>query len=133
MAQASFVRRDGFTLIEVIVALVLIAGVALAMGAAIGRLSGIAARGGQSLRAAELARARITTVVSDPAYSGMEARYNGTETATSLQGFVRTTAIQRVRQNGVGGLMLDYKIVDVQVTGPGVQQAVTRRAVVAAP
>ena len=132
MANASVVRR-GFTLVEVLVALVLISGVALTMGAAVARLSSSAARDGQALRAVELARERVVRVASDPAYARLETRYNGTETAADLEGFTRTTTIQRILQNQGGGLVLDYKMIDVQVTGPGVTGAVTRRAVVAAP
>lgn len=132
MANASVVR-NGFTLVEVLVALMLISGVALAMGAAVARLSSTAAREGQSMRALELTRERVVRVAGDPAYARLETRYNGTEAAATLAGFTRTTTIQRVLQNGTGGLMLDYKIVDVQVTGPGVRGAVTRRVIVAAP
>jgi prepilin-type N-terminal cleavage/methylation domain-containing protein len=132
MANASNVRR-GFTLVEVLVALVLISGVALMMGAAIARLSGSAARDGQELRAVELARERVARVSGDPAYGALEARYNGTEAAATLGGFTRITTIQRVLTAGVGGAMLDYKTVDVQVTGPGVDGAVSRRIILAAP
>ena len=132
MAETSDVRK-GFTLVEVLVALVLIAGVALAMGGAVGRLSSLSARDGQTLRALELARERVTQIESDPAYARLESRYNGTESGAALDGFTRTTTVQRVLQNGAGGRVLDYKIVDVQVTGPGVEGAVTRRVIVAAP
>jgi prepilin-type N-terminal cleavage/methylation domain-containing protein len=132
MANASVVRK-GFTLVEVLVALVLISGVALTMGSAVARLSSSAARDGQEMRAVELTRERLARVAGDPSYGQLEARYAGTETAAALDGFTRRTTIQRVLQAGTGGAMLDYKLVDVQVTGPGVEGAVTRRIVVAAP
>jgi prepilin-type N-terminal cleavage/methylation domain-containing protein len=125
--------RKGFTLVEVLVALVLISGVALTMGAAVARLSSSAARDGQMMRAVELVRERVVRISGDAAYARLETRYNGTETGAALDGFTRTTAIQRVLQNTAGGLVLDYKIIDVQVTGPGIDGAVARRVIVAAP
>jgi prepilin-type N-terminal cleavage/methylation domain-containing protein len=132
MAHAPVVR-NGFTLVEVLVSLVLIAGVALAMGASVARMSSISARDGQVLRAVELARERTVRISGDPSYARLETRYNGTEAAATLGGFTRTTAIQRVLVNQGGGVMLDYKIIDVQVAGPGLDGAVARRVIVAAP
>lgn len=132
MAKPSVVG-NGFTLVEVVVALMLISGVALTMGASVAKLSSTAARDGQVTRAVELARERVVRVSGDPAYAQLEARYNGTEAPATLNGFTRTTQVQRVLENGTGGLMLDYKVVDVQVTGPGVEGAVSRRVIVAAP
>jgi len=131
MENAPVVRR-GFTLVEVLVALMLISGVALTMGAAVGRLSSSTAHDGQEMRAVELVRERLARVAGDPAYAQLETRYNGTESAATLDGFTRLTRIQRVLQTS-GGSVLDYKTVDVQVTGPGVDGAVSRRIIVAAP
>src|SRR5690606_38479368 len=110
MENAPVVRR-GFTLVEVLVALVLISGVALTMGGAVARLSSSAARDGQEMRAVELVRERLASVAGDPAYAQLESRYNGTETGAALDGFTRRTTIQRILQSVTGAGTLDYKIV----------------------
>jgi prepilin-type N-terminal cleavage/methylation domain-containing protein len=130
MAENQNIRK-GFTLVEVLVALVLISGVAIAMGGAAAKLSSTAARDSRVLTAIEVARDRLNRVTSDPAYARLETRYNGTE--ANVQGFERITTITRVNTPGAGGLTLDYKIVDVVVRGAGLEGAVARRAIVAAP
>jgi len=122
--------RGGFTLVEVLVALVLLAVLATGVAAAAGRLASSAARDGQTLRALDLVGERLAQVASDPSYRQLETRYGGVD---ATEGFTRTTTILRVLQTRTGGRTLDYKVVEVQVTGPGVPVAVRRSITVAAP
>lgn len=125
--------RGGFSLVEVLVALVLLGMLSVGVASAAGRVASGAARDGQTLRALDLARERLTRIASDPTYRQLETRYAGVEAPAALDGFERTTTIVRVLETRTGGRTLDYKRVEVQVTGPGVPVAVRRSITVASP
>lgn len=135
MAQLERLRsRDGFTLVEVIVALMLLSVVALSVGAATGRLASSSALDGQLMTAIDLANERLNRAQGDPSYALLEARHAGTEaTLPSFPGLQRVTTVQRVVQTMPDGRQLDYKIIEVTVTGAGLASPVTRRTIVGAP
>lgn len=126
--------RGGFTLTEVLVAVVLLGLVALATGGATARLASSGARDGQVMMAVDLVDERIERVQSDPSYALLEARWAGAESTLPLHpGFTRSTTITRTLQNLSGGRRLDYKTVEVVVQGPGLGAPVRRTVVVGVP
>lgn len=133
MARNQSAVRGGFSLVEVLVALALLSVLSVGVAAAAGRVASGAARDAQTLHALDLVRERLARVASDPTYRQLETRYAGVEPDTALAGFQRTTTIARVLETRSGGRTLDYKRVEVQVTGPGVATAVRRSITVAAP
>lgn len=135
MAQLERLKsRDGFTLVEVVVALLLLSVVALSVGAATTRLSSSSARDGQVMTAIDLANERLNRAQGDPSYASLEARYAGTEsTLPSFPGLQRVTTVQRVVQAMPDGRQLDYKVIEVTVSGAGLAAPVTRRTIVGAP
>lgn len=112
------------TLIEVMVSLVLLAGVVLGMA---GFVAGFArsSRGSDArLTASDLATERLDEVKRAPVYDSIEAVYAKTETTIpGRAGFTRTTAVTRV---GGASDSLDYKIVTVIVSGPGLDAPVKK-------
>lgn len=126
--------RGGFTLTEVLVAVVLLGLVALATGGATARLASSGARDGQVMMAVDLVDERLERVQSDPSYALLETRWAGTESTLPLHpGFTRSTTIVRTLQNLSGGRRLDYKTVEVVVQGPGLGAPVRRTVVVGVP
>lgn len=125
--------RAGFSLIEIMVALTLLAAVALTMAAATGTMASSTSRDGQILRGLDLVREQIELIKGDPTYRQMESRYTGTEVIPGGEGFTRTTTIRRVVAPGAGTRVLDYKVVEVRVTGPGLLQPVIRTVTIGAP
>jgi prepilin-type N-terminal cleavage/methylation domain-containing protein len=126
--------RQGFTFIEVVVALVILAVAVLGMGASAGMLSRYA--GSTELRAlaVQAVQDQISKVKVDPRYAQLDSLHEGTETdLEGLPGYTRVTEVEWVRETQSSGGVLDYKIVSVVVTGPGLDDAISRRLIVAAP
>lgn len=126
--------RSGFTLVEVVVALVILAVGILGMAASAGRLSRMAATAEREARAMEAVHDRLALVMLHPQYGGLDTLFTATE--TELQGlpdFTRTTEITRVQEPGVDGRVVDYTVIEVVVAGPLLDGPVIRAAVVGAP
>lgn len=124
-------RPNGFTLIEVMVALVLLGFVLLGVQAAITDRM-VRDVGGQEkrARAAQLAMDRIHAVQADPGYYTLAARYAGTETALDgAPGFERTTALS-ITTLSAGR---QFTTVTVTVSAPGVPRPAARTVIVASP
>lgn len=122
--------RSGMTLIEVIVAMVLLAGVLLALGqfsAALARTTGGARL---TATATQLVGDRLETVKGAPRYSAIESLYVATETSLpGFQDFRRQTFVKRV--GGQPTDSIDYKIVTVEVTHPGLSRSVRKSTIIA--
>jgi prepilin-type N-terminal cleavage/methylation domain-containing protein len=124
-------RRHGFTLIEVMIALVILAIVVLGTAQLTAGMVHTVTTSGQQDAAVELAQGRLAQIQADPNYVGLELRYTGSETAfPTLPGFRRQTQV--IHFGGVG-LPNDYKRVTVSVMGPGLRGPVSRTGTVAAP
>ena len=123
--------RRGFTLIEIMIALVILALVVLGMATSTGRFMRVVAESDLQVAAIQLADDRIQTVLMNPNFSAIDTAYAGTETNfPTLPGFTRSTVITLV---GGSGQPTHHKRIVVTVTGPGLPQAVKRSATVAAP
>lgn len=122
--------RAGFTLIEVMIALVILSVVLLGLAGTVGALSVQVARTTSSTEAIQLAESRITHVELNPRYDSLETWYEGEETDVEGTGYDRDTQI--VRWGGPGESM-DHKVITVTVDGRGLVTPVSRTTVVAAP
>lgn len=125
-------RRHGFTLIEVMVALVILLGVVLGIAQLTGTMIHTVATSDRRMAAVELAEDRLTQVRLDPSYDNLESLYNGTESSfTGLPGVTRATVIAHTGGGTLTGP--DYKKITVTVSGPGLLVPVSRTVTVAAP
>lgn len=122
-------RRDGFTLIEIVMAMSILLIVMLTLVTMTGRSVHTTTMSEREQAAIQLATDRTDEVRTNPNYAGLDSIYAGTETNfATLQGFQRVTTVVRTTSGGH-----DYKKITVRVTGPGLTQAVTRTVTVAAP
>jgi prepilin-type N-terminal cleavage/methylation domain-containing protein len=123
--------RNGFTLVEVVVALIVL-GVAL-LGLSL-FVSNMAHSGTDSRMigtANELAADRIETIKSALTYSTLDTRYAGTEsTIPGYSGYTRKTIIRHV--GGGATDSLDYRIVTVLVTNSAMTDTVRKTTIIAA-
>lgn len=127
-------REDGFSLIEVVVALTVLAFVVLGFSAATTTLVRAADPSGGRLTAVELVQSRIREVAMDPDYDRLKSRYEGVETnIPGYPGYRRTTSITRVRDQEPNGQPVDYQRVVVTVEGPGLRSPLRRTITIAAP
>lgn len=122
--------RSGFTLVEVLIALVVLSLMILGLTTATAALVHNATKNDRMTSAIELAEDRIQTMQIEPDYSHIET-YVGTESSfPTLTGFTRQTSVVRV---GGVGLTQDYKRITVIVNGPGLSSPVERSVTVGAP
>jgi prepilin-type N-terminal cleavage/methylation domain-containing protein len=125
-------RRTGFTLVEVMIALVILMVVLLGMARLTAGMTHAVTTGGQQQAAVELAESRVAQIQAEPTYTALESLYVATETNfPTLQGFSRQTII--VRDTGSVTQPHDWKRVTVSVQGPGLLAPVSRTVTRAAP
>lgn len=132
MEERILTRRPdaGFTLIEVMVSMVILAIVLVSFqAAATQRLLGDMKVQDTRNAAVQLAADRIRQVQLDPVYNELTTRYNATEAA--IAGYPGFTRVTTVTQTATGGQ--DYVTVTVEVTRPGLAVPVKRTVVIAAP
>lgn len=124
-------KENGFTLVEVIIAMLIMSTVLLAMVGTTASLIHVVSVADRNASALQLVDSRIERVQMDPNYAGLDSTYAGTESDfPTLPGYVRTTTIV---QFGGSGQAVDYKKVTVTVTGPGLTDPVARTITMAAP
>lgn len=123
--------RNGFTLVEVVVAL-LVLGFAL-LGLAL-FVSNMAHTGSTSQlvgTANELAADRIETIKSWLRYSLLDSRFTATENPVAgYTGYTRQTIIRHI--GGGASDSVDYRIVTVVVTNPAMTDTVRKTTIIAA-
>lgn len=108
--------RAGMTIIEVIVAMTLLTGALLAMGAFIARFAQVTGNTTVRAEANELVADRLEEVKGSMKYATIES-YAKTEPAIPKHpGFARQTLVTHT--GGVPQALYDYKTVTVLVTGP---------------
>ncbi|HVX88696.1 MAG TPA: prepilin-type N-terminal cleavage/methylation domain-containing protein [Gemmatimonadales bacterium] len=120
---------NGFTLIEVVVAIAILGGVALTVGAATGKLVRNSGDDRIATQAAAAAEAQLALVQVWPEYATIDSAFAGTATNTPQTGWTRVTTV--VRTGGTGQAN-DYKKITVTITAPGLSTPVRRSLTVAA-
>lgn len=125
--------RGGFTIVEILLALVLLSFTVMGFQAATGEIIHYAAQSDREAVAVQLVEDRLDLIRLDPDYGQLESRYEATETeAQGYAGLTRTTTIVRTYQAQANGV-LDYLTITVTVTGASLRSPVARTVVVAAP
>jgi prepilin-type N-terminal cleavage/methylation domain-containing protein len=122
--------RLGMTLMEVMVALILLGGVLLSLGkfsAGLARSSGTARL---LATATQLVSDRIGTVKGAPRYSAIESLYVASESQVSgFKDFKRVTTVKRI--GGKASDSIDYKIITVEVSNPSLTKPVRKSTIIA--
>jgi Tfp pilus assembly protein PilV len=117
------------TLIEVLVALVILVGPLLAVAGLSGKLAHAVGESGARNKASQLAMSRLEEVKGATRYADLGALYSGTEYAVpGTPGFRRETFVKRV----VGSTQapVDYTIVTVEVSAAGLKSPIRKTTVV---
>ncbi len=120
---------NGFTLIEVVVAIAILGGVALTVGAATGKLVRNSGDDRIATQAAAAAEAQLALVQVWPEYATIDSAFAGTAADTPQTGWTRVTTVART---GGTGQANDYKKITVTITAPGLLTPVRRSLTVAA-
>lgn len=123
-------QRGGFTLLEVLIAIVMLAFVTLSLMTMNAKMLRSVSDDRLRTLAAASASARLAQVIAWPTYATLEATYAATESNIPQAGLTRTTTIVRT---GGSGQTNDYKRVTVRVSGTGLATTVERTVTIAAP
>ena len=126
-------NRSGFTLVEVVVSLVILAVGILGISTSVSRLSLTSATVEQRAVALQAAQDRISLILLHPRYGELDSLFSATETdLPGLEGFTRTTFITRIQTPGTGGRVVDFTRITVSVDGALLTSPVTQTVMVAA-
>lgn len=113
-------NRSGMTLIEVIVAMMLLTGALIGMGAFLARYANISGNMARRIEANELVADRLEQVKGAIRYSAIDSIYAVTESSIpSHPGLTRQTLVTHT--GGAAPSFYDYKTVTVIVNGPGLK------------
>lgn len=126
-------RRAGMTLVEVILAIVILSGTMLGLGNFARKFQNSNSGSTSKSLASELAAQRIADIQTYRPYSSIVASYNGTsETWTTglYKGFTRAT--RATRCSGCPTATNDYITVTVSVSGNDLTAAITKTMIIAA-
>ena len=123
-------RRSGMSLVEVIVAMMLLVGVVLVLGGFSAQFARATAQTHLVVLANELAASRLDAVRQQPTYTALDSLVRtDTVKADFSQYAVRT---QLLRVGGGVTDSVDYKLVTVTVTHPAMKSTVKKTTAVAA-
>lgn len=123
--------RAGVTLVGVIVALVIVSAAVLGLAGSATRLSTSTATAEVRAEAVRAAEDRIRRIEMDGRYDLLDSLYEAVENGVPGPGFVRSTTVELIQLTSPD--TLDYLMVTVNVTGPGLPAPVKRTLVVAEP
>lgn len=119
----------GFTLIEVMIALVILSGVVLSIGHGTARYLSSITRSRIRIQAAAVADAHIATMRVHPDYTTLTATFNATVAGLPFPTYSRVTLVVRTG----AGTNADRTRIRVTVTGPHLATPVVRYTTIAAP
>ncbi len=124
-------RRDGgFTIVEVVIALLILSVAVLGMGSSAARLTTTASNAELRALALESVEDRLTRISLDPRYGALDSLYATVEQdILGIAGINRTTTILRVQTTVPP---IDYKWITVSVEGAPLTEAVVRHTIKAA-
>jgi prepilin-type N-terminal cleavage/methylation domain-containing protein len=123
-------NRAGFTLVEVIVAAVILTAALLAMAGFSVRYQQIDSSARIVNKAQQAANSRLELVRIAQPYSAIDTMATTESTIPNFPGYTRTTAVTRMGGNPTD--TVDYKIITVTVTTPGVARTVKKTSFVGA-
>lgn len=125
--------REGFTIVEIMLAVLLLSFVVMGFQAVTGEIIHFSARSNRQNVAVQLVEDRLELIRMHPGYDDLATTYAGTETTIAdHSGLARATAVVDVADTLVWGIAY-YKQITVTVSGSGLDDDVSRTISVAAP
>jgi prepilin-type N-terminal cleavage/methylation domain-containing protein len=124
-------ERRGFTLIEVMLAVVILTTVLISVARYTGQFLHTVSTSTVRTVAAEVARERISLIDMDPSYTTLAAVWAGTQ--TGFPGYPNMTRVTTVSRVTGAAPPRDYTVITVRVTEPTMGQAIDVTTVVAQP
>ena len=121
--------RDGMSLVEVIVAMMLLVGVVLVLGGFSAQFARATSQAHLVITANELAATRLDAVRQQPTYVALDSLARTDTIKADFSSYVVRTQVVRI--GGTPTDTLDYKLATVTVTHPAMKKIVTKTTAVA--
>ena len=123
-------NRQGMSLVEVIVAMLLLVSVVLVLGGFSAKFAQAANQAHLVVLANEIAATRLDAVRQQPTYAAVDSLARTDTVKADFSTYTRRTWIVRI--GGAVTDSVDYKLVTVTVTHPAMRKTVTKTTAVAA-
>ena len=123
-------RRTGMTLVEVIVAMLILTGVLLALGAFTVKFAQASGQARLVITANELAARRLDAVRTQPTYLAVASLAGGRTVTADFTTFSESTKVVRI--GGAPTDSVDYMLVTVRMRSPSMRRVVSKTTAVAA-
>lgn len=122
--------RAGMTLIEIMVAMLILVGVLFALGGFTARFAQASGQARLTITANELAATRLDAIRSQPSYAAINGLIGGRAVKSDFATYAESTKVTRIG----GGVTdsVDYKLVTVVVRHPSMRRPVTKTTAIAA-
>ena len=121
-------NNRGFTMVEMIISLVILAFAIVGLSATTGRLARVAVEAENRALALQAVEDRISRIRLHPVYPALDSVF--TEDGAEIPGlpeYQRSTSLTRIIEPGQEeGKYVDYTRITVTVTGPGLPEPVSR-------
>ena len=126
-------KRNGFTMVEVIISIVVLSVAVLAISSSASHLAQVSADAERRALALQAVEDRLALVHLHPIYPQLDSIYTeSSSTIPGLPGYTRNTAISRIIQQGEGGKSIDFTRITVTVDGPQLSTPLKRTVVIGA-
>ncbi len=124
-------KREGMTLVEVMIAITILATAMLAIAAFMGKFAHAVAVSDVRNSASEIASQRLEDVKTSPRYSAIDSLYPGTVSLSApYVGYTLTTIVSHT--GGTAPALYDYKTVTVIVNNGRLDAPLRRSTIIAA-
>jgi prepilin-type N-terminal cleavage/methylation domain-containing protein len=121
-------NNKGFTIVEMIISLVILAVAIMGIGSTTARLARVAVEAENSGLALQAVEDRISRIRLHPVYQQLDSVFTESDVdVDGLPDYKRSTSLDRVIQAyGPYGKSIDYTQITVTVTGPGLAEPISR-------
>ncbi len=126
-------NREGFTIVEILLAVLLLSFVVMGFQAVTGEIIHVSARSNRESVATQLVEDRLEMIRIYPGYDHLAQEFGGTETLTDFPGLVRTTVVRPMADTLMMAGIAHYTRITVTVSGTGLTAPVSRTISLAAP
>ena len=127
--------RHGMSLVEVIVAMIILTGVLLVLGAFSAKFAQANGQAHLVITANEIATARLDEIRTQPTYASLNLLATPPQTPDSIK-TDNTTFVRRTFVRRVGGIAatdsVDYKLLTVTVSHPSMSKVISKTTAIAA-
>ena len=118
------------TLVETMIAMVILVAVLASLGVYAARFTTATSQANNRAIATELAADRLERIKGASTYPGIDSMAVTETSPLGLKGFVRQTVVRRVG-GGSPSDTVDFKVVTVSVTAPGIKAKVAKTTTIA--